>query len=372
MKKWIIFSVLVIIFINQEGKAMEPVYPFLEKDGSPGKIHNLTPEDMTLHPNESFWYTESYFFIAYLESGQVAYLNLIISNMGLKKNQPALTLTIITPERERLSTERDFPPDLLILSEDRFAIRIGDNFLAGDDKNLSLEIKQAGLGMELGFSSPVPGFKLGEGCAYFGKDKNIYYCINYPAPRARVSGYIFYKDKKVPASGWGYVDHCWFNANTVEFEQQWHNFKFFSPEKNLIITSFEATEKYGNKLVGIASLLDDRGIILATTELKVNEFNHEFEPTGKKSYPRRILFEFKSPQGSGRIDFNSSNLIEKMDVLEKLNKGAGEKALKWMIQKFIAKPFYYRSVGPAELELNLKSEHSKISGNASCEVIFIK
>ncbi len=83
-------------------------------------------------------------------------------------------------------------------------------------------------------------------------------------------------------------------------------------------------------------------------------------------------FEFSAPDYSGKINFDASKVIEKMDVLEKLNKSATSRALKWTIQTFVTKPFYYRSVGPAELELTAKGSLSKISGQASCEVIFVK
>jgi len=351
---------------------MEPVYAFLEKDGSPGKVHPLTLEDMKLHPMHSFWYTESYFFIAYLESGEIAYLNLIVSNMALKRNQPGLTLTIITPQGKRLTSERTFAPEELKLEQDRFSLQIGKNLLSGDDKKLALNVLQADLGLQLEFSSPTAGFKLGDGCAHFGEKKDILYAINYPAPRARVSGKISYGGKEIPAQGWGYVDHCWYNANTTDFEQVWHNMKFFSDDATLIVTSFNASEQYAGKLVGLAALVDDQGVILATTDLKVSEFNRDHDRVGGRNYPRRVVYEFSAPEGGGKIDFDSSKVVEKMDVLEKLDRNAATKALKWTITQFIAKPFYYRSVGPAELELKLKSKTNKLSGRASCEVIFVK
>lgn len=364
---------LALVLVSQGGTLIEPIFLFLEKDGSRGKVNPLSREDLRLHPAESFWYTESYFFIAYLDSGEIAYLNLIVSNMGLKKNQPALTLTIITPTRERLTTEKDFKPEDLKLSENPFSIRIGENVLSGDDRRQKLSVKQEQLGLELEFSSPVQGFKLGDGCAYFGAKKDIYFCINYPAPRARVSGYITYNGKKVNAKGWGYLDHSWYNADTAMFEKIWHNLKFFSPEQNLLITSFITTENYGGKNVAVVSLVNDQKVVFATTDLIVTESSIEFDPAGQKSYPKKILFEFKHSDYSGRIHFDSSKIVEKMDVLEKLNKSATNRALKWAIQTFKQKPFYYRSFGPAELELNPKGSSSiKISGQASCEVIFVK
>jgi len=370
MKK-VMLALAALILSSHGGLSMEPVYLFLEKDGSAGQIHHLTLEDMKLHPNQSFWYTESYFFIAYLDSGEIAYLNLIISNMGLKKNQPAMTLTIITPERKRLTTEKDFAPEDLKLAPDHFELKIGENLLAGTDRELSLRVSQATLALELDFKSPTPGFKLGEGTVYFGAKKDSFYSINYPAPRSRVSGSISYDGKKVQAKGWGYVDHCWYNSNTTDFEEIWHNLKLFSDQTTLILTSFTTPEKYANQLVGIAALVDDSKVLFATTDLKVSESDHDFDTAAQKKYPRRILYEFSCPGYRGRIDFNSSRVVEKMDVLEKLDKGAA-KALKWTINKFVAKPFYYRSFGPAELVLEQKSATSRIQGKASCEVIFIK
>jgi hypothetical protein len=370
MKK-ILFGLLLFVVLCLTAQAAEPVYVFQEKDGSPGKIHGLTQDDMRLHPLPTFWYTESYFFIAYLDSGEIAYLNLLVSNMGLSKNTPALTLTVITPDRKRLTTEQNFSSDDLKLAPEKFSLSIGPNTLAGDDKNLSLNVHQGGLGLELNFNSPAPGFKLGEGVVYFGSKKETFYAINYPAPRSRISGQIIYNGKKVPAKGWGYVDHCWYNANTTDFEQVWHNLKFFSPAQNLLITSYSTPEAYGSKMVALAALVTDEKAAYATTDVKVSEFNREFDQVGQKNYPKRILYEFSGNNFNGKIDFNSSKVTEKMDVLEKLDKGAGNKALKWTINKFVAKPYYYRSVGPAELEL-ARPVAEKVSGMASCEVIFVK
>jgi len=367
--------ILVLVFfigVSFAAAAQEPISVFLEKDGSAGKPHNLALADMKLHPLDSFWYTESYFFITYLDSGEIAYLNLLVSNMEVNKNQPAMTITIITPDRKRLTTEKDFTSKDLIKSPEAFSLKIGNNLLSGDGQKMRLKIEQDGLGLDLEFASPTPGFKLGDGCVYFGTKKEMSYCINYPAPRARVSGTITYAGKKVQATGWGYSDHCWYNANTTDFERVWHNLKFFSPETTVIITSFTTPEKFGGKTVSLAAVVDDQKVQTATTDLKVSEFNPQMDPVGQKNYPQRIVYEFSAPELRGKIDFNSSRVIEKMDVLEKLDKGAANKALKWTINQFVAKPFYYRSFGPTELALETKANPKKIAGQASCEVIFVK
>ncbi len=371
MKK-MAFGLLVVLLMARTAAAADPISLFLEKDGSKGKPHNLALADLKLHYAETMWYTESYFFIAYLDSGEIAYIQLLVSNLGMKKNQPALTLTIITPDRKRLTTEKDFAPADLKVGANNFSLKIGDNLLSGDDKNQKLNVRQEKLGFELEFASPTPGFKLGDGCAWFGEKKDIYFCINYPAPRARVSGYIYYDGKKVAASGWGYADHSWYNANSTDFERTWHNLKFFSPDQNLIISSFGAPENFGSQTVAVVALVNDQQVLMATTDLTVTESSFRFDSAGQKNYPQRILYEFKHPDYSGKISFDSSRVIEKMDVLEKLDKSAASKAVKWTIQTFVAKPFYYRAFGPTELDLTAKGVPSKIPGSASCETIFVK
>jgi hypothetical protein len=332
----------------------------------------LSLEDLNPHPLDVFWYTESYFFIAILEDGHIAYVNLVLSNMGLKKHQPALTFTIITPELERLTTEAEYAPEDVEQAGDRFCIRIRENLLEGTSRDMHLKLFQQGLGMDLKFRGSFAGYKLGQGKAYFGKNRETFFYIDYPAPRPQVTGTLTIHGRTLEVQGWGYVDHCYYNANTMDFEDVWHNFKFYSARYSVILTSFTTPERFGGQSVSLASILDDEKVLCATTDVTVIEKDHRLDPAGEKSYPHTLELEFKCPNLRARTCFDSSHVVEKMDVLEKLNKGAATRALKYLINTFITQPFYYRAENPAVIEMTADGKTEKISGQAVSEVIFVR
>ncbi len=368
-----IFSVLVVgLLFSFYSVAKEPVYLFLEADGGKGMVNPLGIDDMNPHPLEPFWYTESWFFIAILDDGHIAYVNLMLSNMGLKKHQPGLTISIITPDGKRLTTEAEYEPEDLEVSRDRFRLKVGSNVLEGDSKDLRLTLYHQGLGMDIEFKGCFPGYKVGDGTAWFGKDRGLFYYIDYPAPRPRVKGAIIVEDRKIKAKGWGYVDHCYYNGDTTDFEEVWHNFKFHSDEYSIVLTSFTTPGTYGNKNVALATIMDDERVICATTDVTVVEKDHELDPVGGKNNPKTLEFEFRCTDMTARATFDASNIVERMDVLEKLDKGAASKALKFVINTFIARPYYYRSRNETVVNMTIDGEEKEVKGEAVSEVIFVK
>ncbi len=372
MKRFALLILIALFCLPLSALADEPIYLFPEPDGSPGKIHPLSLEDLNPHPLDTFWYTESYFFIAILDDGHIAYVNLMLSNMGLKKHQPALTFTIITPELERFTTEAEYAPEDIEQTGERFSLRMGENLLEGDSRDMHLKLLHQGLGMDLKFHGSFAGYKLGEGKVYFGKDRATLFYIDYPAPRPHVTGTLTIHDRRLEVQGWGYVDHCYYNANTMDFEDVWHNFKFYSDRYSVILTSFTTPERFGGQSVSLGAILDNEKVLCTTTDVIVIEKDHRLVQDGGKSYPHTLELDFKCPGLRAKTCFDSSHVVEKIDVLEKLNKGAATRALKFLINTFITRPFYYRAENQAVVELTADGKTEKISGQAVSEVIFVR
>jgi len=352
--------------------AGEPVVLFKEADGSPGKTHALTVADLNPHLMDVFWYTENWFFIAIGDDGHIAYVNLMLSNLGLKKHQPALSFTIVTPDRKRLTTEAEFNPEDLKWSKDKFALKIGENTLEGDDRNVHLKLYNQGLGMDLTFTGKMPGYQLGDGRGKFGPGGSMFYYINYPAPRPEVSGTLTVNDKKLSVHGWGYVDHCYYNANATDFEDVWHNWKFHSPELSINLSNFTTPAKFDAPF-NIASILDDQGVVCVTTDVTVTGKDAKVMKEGGKPYPQTLEYDFRCADGTkAHAVYDARTVVEALDVLGKLNKSAGTRAVKYMINTFIAQPFYYRAIAPVEVQFTRNGETKTIKGQAVSEVIFTK
>jgi len=296
----------------------------------------------------------------------------MLSNLGLKKHQPALSFTIVAPDRARYTTEAEFNPQKLKWSQDRFALRIGENLLEGDDQKVHLKLYNQGLGLDLTFAGKMHGYRLGDGKGRFGADQSMFYYINYPAPRPEVTGTVTVKDEKKEVRGWGYVDHCYYNANATDFEDVWHNWKFNSPELSINLTNFTTPAKFSSPL-NIASILDNQGIVCVTTDVTVTEREVKVMPQGQKPYPQTLVYEFRCADGTrATATYDARTVVEALDVLGKLNKSASTKALKFLINTFVAEPFYYRAVGPVEVQFTRNGETKTIKGQAVSEVIFTK
>ncbi len=347
----------------------EPVKLFLEDDGSKGEVHPLTLEDMKIHPMEGFLYNENYFLIAITDSGYYGYVNILVSNSGLKHMQPGISFTIVTPESQRLVRDRDFQPQDLEASQDHFELRIKHNSFKKTDQGYYLEVSQDGLGMELQYKNRVPGLVLGNGKAVFGREGRHFFYINYPAPRPEVEGWFTVNGEEVPVSGWGYIDHSISATNPAAFEDVWHNMKFHSDTHTVLISSFTTPEPYQENF-GHAVITDHKEVLCAFTDVRVIEEDVEVDPESGKPYPKKVHYRLVGDDCSASATMDCSKLTEKFDVLKKLEQKWYTKAVKLAINTFIAEPWFFRSVAPTAVHMEVQGREMTVHGQAFNEIIY--
>jgi len=352
-------------------RAAEPVVLFAEDDGGPGKVHRLSARDKGLHPHDAFLYNENYFLIAITGSGYYGYVNMLVSNSGITSGQPGISFTIVTPEGERLVRDRDFDPEDLEASDDPMSFSAGGNRLREIEGGYELKVGWDDMGMELVYKNEAPGFVLGNGKAVFGGDGGHFFYINYPGPRSEVWGRFIVRGQELPVSGWGYVDHSLSVTNPAAFEDTWHNMKFYSDTHSVIISSFTTPGDY-EKDFGIAAITDGSSILCASTVVRVIEKDIEHDPDSGKSYPNTIIYQVEGPGCSARAVVDSSLVTEKFDVLQKLEQKWYGKAVKAVINTFIAEPWFYRAVTPVTVELEIEGRKITVDGQAFNEVIYTR
>ena len=367
MKKRTVLCLLALLpFI---AFAAEPVRVMREPDGSTGKVHPLTLKDQLLHPSSEFFYNENYFLIAITDAGLYGYVNILISNTGITAGTPAISFTIVTPDHKRLVKDLDFAPADLQMAKDKFDLRLKNNYFRQTPVGYDLKIGDQTLGMELSYKNLVPGVRLGDGRAVFGTSgKDIMY-INYPGPRPEVTGRFFINGKPAAVTGWGYIDHSVTNTNPAGFEETWHNIKFHSDTNTLLVSSFGAPDKFAGDF-GLAIVTDNDKVICVSTDVRVTEEQVKKDADSGKMYPGRVRYEVRGDTCSVRAVMDSSRVTEKFDVLAKLDQKLWGRAAKLVINTFIAQPWYFRSVGPVEIEITQGGQTRKVKGNAFNEIIF--
>ena len=369
MKRGQKFGLILLALLPLVVFAAEPVKVFREADGSPGKVHPLALKDQLLHPSGEFFYNENYFLIAITDSGHYGYVNILISNTGTKPAMPAISFTIVTPERKRLVKDLDFAPEDLVMARDRFDLKLKGNYFRQTKDGYELKVGDANLGMELSYQNQVPGLIVGNGRAVFGAEGKDLFYINYPGPRPEVSGKFMINGKAVPVSGWGYIDHSFTVTNPAGFEQTWHNFKFHSDTHTVLISSFNAPARF-ERGFAVAIVTDRDKVLCVGTSVKVTEEQVKTDPESKKPYPGRVRYEIKGDTCTARATIDVSRPTEKFDVLAKLDQKLWGRAAKLVINTFIAEPWYFRAVSPVEVELTIGGQTQKIKGTAFNEIIF--
>lgn len=355
------------VLLSAAGK--EPVKLFLEPSGQPGKLHPLVLKDEQLHPLDGFFYNENYFLIAITNEGYYGYVNLLVTNTGVKSMTPGISFTIVTPDKKRLVRDLDFAPQDLAAPRDRFELRLKNNFLRAVPGGYEIKVSADNLGLELRYQNQVPGFVLGNGRAVFGRTGEDFFYINYPAPRPVVTGKFIVNGKTVPVSGWGYMDHSLFNTNPANFERVWHNMKFHSATHTVLVSSFTTPEKY-ERGFSIFAVTNQKSILCVGTEVKVTEEGVTKDAASGKPYPRRVRYELIGDRCQVRANVDVSNVTEKFDVLAKLDQKLWGKAAKAAINTFIARPWYFRSVAALQLEITLEGGKITPQGTAFNEIIF--
>jgi hypothetical protein len=369
VKNWTRIVVVLALLVGVSALAAEPVKVFLEDDGSAGKVHALTLKDQGLHPNESFFYTESYFMIAISDSGYYGYVNFLISSMGVSPNTPAVSFTVVTPEHKRLAKDVDFKPEDLKMAKDRFELTLKDNVFKQTADGYAVKVGADNLGLELNFVNRVPGLVLGNGKAEFGKDqKNIFY-INYPGPRPEFTGKFIVEGKEIPVKGWGYLDHSVTTSNPGDYQKVWHNFKFRSDTNTVLISSFTSPERF-ERGFSVAVVTDATKVLCTSTDVRVKEEEVKPDADSGKAYANRVSYEAVGDQCKGRAVIDTSKPTEKFDVLAKLDQKWWGKAAKVAINTFLAKPWYFRAVAPVEVEIEMGGKTEKVKGTAFNEIIF--
>jgi len=362
-------ALVVLALLPLLAFAAEPVRILREPDGSVGKPHPLTLKDQLLHPSEDFFYNENYFLIAITDGGHYGYVNILISNTGATPGTPAISFTIVTPDHKRLVKDIDFAPADLKMARDKFDLRLQGNYFRQTAVGYDLKIGDQTLGMELSYKNLVPGLRVGDGRAVFGAaGKDVMY-INYPGPRPEVTGKFYINGKAVPVTGWGYIDHSVTTTNPASFEETWHNIKFHSDTHTLLVSSFGAPDKFAGDF-GVAIVTDNEKVICVGTDVKVTEEQVKKDAESGKMYPGRVRYDIRGDACTVRAVMDSSRVTEKFDVLAKLDQKAWGRAAKFVINTFIAQPWYFRSVGPVEIELTAGGQTQKIKGTAFNEIIF--
>ena len=327
----------------------------------------IKPGEIVYSPMEDFLYNEKWHFMAQFEQGWVIYSNIMITNIATSRYSGGVEFSLYSPEGKIYTSKKDYPPETVKASQERYLVQIEKNRVGGEFPKYSLELNQDGISVNLIFENQVPGWKPGDGLIWFDLEKTKFWKYIYTSPRAEVSGSITVEGRKFSVQGFGFQDYSKSNISASDYSTRWLHIRIWDPEYSVVYTELDLSEKYGGKRVKFGVITDREKILLQSRDWSIVPTKTAFDQKFKKEYPEEIEVKVSGEKVGLKGNLKLLRILEKMDVFAHLNP-----ALKTIVYTFIAKPIFYRCQNQYQLELTLEGRKEILTGKGLHEVVYVK
>lgn len=328
-----------------------------------GSIVTPGPEANAVHPVQSGYYAEWWYFDTRLDNGYVVIG--FLQAAELMTGKPGVELHIYKPSGEKLSVRKSYPASAISASREKCDVKVGKNYgyvvypPGGGLPEYHLYISEDGLSANLTFKNEIPAWMPGKGKTEYG-DRGLFAWV-VPVPRARVTGEIRIKDETIPARGIGYHDHNWVTADMKDIISHWYWGRLYADDYTLLFAHVKANSRFGGKSSNPLMLAHRGTIILSTGEMTVTAENIKFNRIADRDYPGRLILQVP---GKLKLTLNVKKIIDADDFLKDFNP-----ALKWAINSFIGRPGYFRFLSDYRLEITLNGKIEERTGTILHEMV---
>jgi len=333
-------------------KAEEPIQVFSYPPEAVSQIPE--PGEAGIHRITGGIYNEAWTFEGYTSSGEIVRTAGGISEAFPWGNKPFTGASILTPDSWTEFFHLWLKPDEFRAASDRLDLSLGTGFFreagvsAAGFPLYKIQAREKGFGLALSVECLAPAWQPpGEGRLVFGNEKNNYWDISVPCPRARFEGTAFTSRGEKKISGFGYIDHTYSNLRILEFVRRITSYRVHLPEFSLNFLEIETTPKFGSRPISLLVLADSQKT-RSFSEVKVRQEQPARDEQYGYSYPK--IFKITALDGLDRIEIilKARRIIISSDGLANLNRA--ERAIVKMLG---IKPVGYNFANEAEVKLTL-------------------
>ena len=330
----------------------------------------LKPADDGLHPYDSRFYFEWWYFDAQFDDGHRCVLELQTPNLvNIFADECAMLFNIYTPDGVEHNNIVPFPGSMWRASTETCDVAIGDNTIQGYYPEYRVKFSHENLACDLLFTNLLPGWTRGTGEIMFGqKDKHQLFGWVVAQPRAKVTGTLTNDGREHRVSGLGYHDHNWGSGFLPSYVSHWIWGRLSTERFTMIFADITTTRKCGGVRVPLVFLaLDDR-IILESARADCHATEYVSDRQGFQVYPSRVHFEFSERDVSGDLDFEVARELEMVNTLaEKIPVGVVN-----VLAKTVAAPVYYRFLSDYKGWIKVGDEEFELDGQTHWEYMVMR
>jgi hypothetical protein len=333
-----IFKYLLFIILISRTISADPITPY---SGNSRKVSasELIPHIDKDGNKSNEYYNEWYSFIFYLKGGYRAYVQFVISNLGLGDGDLVVQAEVALPDSSWIKEKTEFKREQWTYNNSGFEIKAGDNLISGEPGNITIKVKNSKFEAEYNFTNKFSAWKPGNGRVFYGKGESHYYDFKMLAPIAKVTGKIKMANENEfrEVSGHGYADHIYTNQPMHMQAKRWIRMRGITSGTAVIMTEFHATEQYANKKVGWIVIFNKGKKLFETLNpvLTPSDFKVDNQSPNQYQIPQTIKIE--AEEGGSKLvgAMKVTKSTGREDILEKM--GSVKKAI---VSKF-AQPVSY-------------------------------
>lgn len=332
-------------------------------------IHPLTPSDNGANLDHHPRAFEHWYFDAHLDDGHIVVG--FLQHRELVSRKPGVELHVYAPDGTRREVVKRYPESAVTASRERCEIRIGDNragaeFPAGGLPIHRLRLAEEDLEFDLTFHSELPGWMPGRGRTTYGDTEYFAWAVG--APRARVNGTVRIGNQTLNASGRGYHDHNWGIGDMKRIIDHWYWGRLYTDDFTLVYAAVLTTGRYAASWATPLMLAHGDRVVLSTGEVAIQPGPQVFNRVANRTYPTSLRLRVHDQFD---LTLNVRDIVHAHDLLDEVPI-ARSRPVKSVVNRFLARPGYFRFRSDFALSVRLEGQAHERKGSTLHEMVALR
>ncbi len=335
------------------------------------ELSNVTARDNALHPHDSRWAFEHWYFDARLDSGHhvVAFLQKRRPEEP-PGSKPVVELIVYYPDGTRRQVIRHYPKAAFRASTDHCEVGIGPNHaradLSGELPVHHLHASEEDVVLDLTFTNETSSWMPGNGTTEYGQKDFFGWVV--PGPRAAVTGSITIDGESREVTGRGYHDHNWGVGNMPRIIERWHWGRLYTDDFSLLYASVRTQARFEHHESRPLMLAHGSEIVLSTGEVELTEGPMVYNSEARRSYPEWIRLQVDDAVD---LTLNVRSVVHAHDLLDDVPI-VRTRLVKPLVNKFVGHPGYFRFMSDFELTVMIDGEKFERFGETLHELVALR
>lgn len=333
-----------------------------------GELTVVSAKDNALHPSDSRWAFEHWYYDAHLDSGHT-----VVAFLQKRRpeeppgSKPIVELLVYYPDGRRRQVTIHHPKSDFSASSDHCEVAIGASHAhsdySGDLPVHHLHAAEEDLVFDLTFTNETPSWMPGSGLQHIGADDTFGWVV--PGPRCAVTGTVTIDGQTQTVTGRGYHDHNWGVGNMPRIIERWHWGRLYTDQFSLLFATVMTQKRFGFHEFRPLMLARGREIVLSTGEVTLTEGPTTYSDIAHRSYPTSLRLQVP---GAIDLKLDVKQMIHAHDLLDDVPV-VRSRAIKSLARKLIGQPGYFRFLSDFELTVTLDGETTVETGSTLHELV---